>query len=827
MGERSTPKSVFELMRSYFDTARAALERHGGAVEKFIGDAVVGDVRRSRGERGRRAARLPRRARDPGADCEARAARGADRREHGRGRRRRRRAARDVRLRRRRRARRLGQRRRPARAGRCAGRCADRRGDLPARLACRSSRAGPAGRGEGQVGAADRLPAARRERTRSAAAARSGAPRRPRGGARTARAELGLAAGEQRCRLVTVVGEPGVGKSRLAAELFARVEREHVVRGACLSYGEGITYWALGQIVARAHRDPRRAFARRRRGPSSTASSQGRRTPRRSATSSPSSSARATGPPPPRSLPGRSGASWRRRRPSGRSSCSSTTSTGPSRRCSTCSQGYPPRRRADPRALHWRGPELLDARPDWQVTVRLEPLGAAEVESLLEALEAPAATRVRIARASAGNPLFAEELVAWAGEGGDLDAIPTSLNALLGARLDRLDAQARDALERGAVEGRALPRGHGRRALRRRVARRRCPASSASWPARTSIRMAAAGLVAGGVAYRFKHILVREAAYRATSKKLRASLHERFAGWLEGIAGERIGEYEAILGYHLEQAYRYRSELGLLDDDTRASASARPAFSRAAGRRALERSDHHAAVNLLERALAIGLDRPARAGSRASSSSSRASPAVGRSSDRQPLVAEALATATRIGDRALAARVRVGGATSRCGRRTPTSPPMSACSRRRSRRWRSSATRSGSSRRFASSASCSTIQGRPAEASPRTSAPSPWRRPAASRRSSGEVSYSLAYDAMAGGRRPSTRDPPLRGAPAREPGRPRVRGADLRCMAQFVAMAGNARRRSTWSSTQSASSPSSNPALVCPYVGGLDVRPGR
>src|SRR5262249_59487616 len=98
-------------------------------------------------------------------------------------------------------------------------------------------------------------------------------------------------------------------------------------------------------------------------------------------------------------------------------------------------------------------PELLDDRPDWQTTVRLEPLGTSEVESLLEALEAPAATRVRISRAAAGNPLFAEELVAWAAEGGDLDAIPTSLNALLGSRLDRLAPQARHALERRAVGG--------------------------------------------------------------------------------------------------------------------------------------------------------------------------------------------------------------------------------------------------------------------------------------------------------------------------------------------------------------------------------------
>src|SRR5207244_10355785 len=104
-------------------------------------------------------------------------------------------------------------------------------------------------------------------------------------------------------------------------------------------------------------------------------------------------------------------------------------------------------------------PELFETRPDWPVTLGLEPLGAAEVDVLLDGLGAPAVVRVRLAQAAAGNPLFAEELVAWVHEGGDLDDMPTTLNALLGARLDRLEAQERDALERGAVEGELFHRG--------------------------------------------------------------------------------------------------------------------------------------------------------------------------------------------------------------------------------------------------------------------------------------------------------------------------------------------------------------------------------
>ncbi len=149
----------------------------------------------------------------------------------------------------------------------------------------------------------------------------------------------------------------------------------------------------------------------------------------------------------------------------------------------------------------------------------------------------------------------------------ELDEIdlPVSLNALLGARLDRLDTQTRGALERGAVEGELFHRGAvvelSHESLRPAV-----PGELEELAGKDLIRPAAASL-AGEVAYRFKHILVREAAYRATAKKLRALLHERFADWLERLAGERVGEYQEILGYHFEQSYRYRLELGPVDED--------------------------------------------------------------------------------------------------------------------------------------------------------------------------------------------------------------------------------------------------------------------
>ena len=179
------------------------------------------------------------------------------------------------------------------------------------------------------------------------------------------------------------------------------------------------------------------------------------------------------------------------------------------------------------------------------------------------------AVRARLATASGGNPLFVEELVAMlVDEGallledgvctlqGDLDALalPASLHALLGARLDRLEPEARAALERGSIEGEVFHRGAVVE-LSAPASRRSVQASLETLTGKDLVRPAEASF-AGEAAFRFKHILVRDAAYHATAKKLRADLHEQFADWLERMVGARIAEYEEILGYHLEQSYR-------------------------------------------------------------------------------------------------------------------------------------------------------------------------------------------------------------------------------------------------------------------------------
>jgi tetratricopeptide (TPR) repeat protein len=108
---------------------------------------------------------------------------------------------------------------------------------------------------------------------------------------------------------------------------------------------------------------------------------------------------------------------------------------------------------------------------------------------------------------------------------------------------------------------------------------------------------------AGDEAYRFRHLLIRDAAYQALAKQTRSELHERFAAWLERVAAERLSEYEEIIGYHLEQAYRYRAELGPPDAHAQELAVRAGTLLADAGERADKRADAAATVDLLTRAM--------------------------------------------------------------------------------------------------------------------------------------------------------------------------------------------------------------------------------
>jgi DNA-binding SARP family transcriptional activator/tetratricopeptide (TPR) repeat protein len=261
-------------------------------------------------------------------------------------------------------------------------------------------------------------------------------------------------------------------------------------------------------------------------------------------------------------------------------------------------------------------PELLEERPSWAggkpnaTSILLEPLSDSECGALIDNLAeaVPADVRERITEAADGNPLFVEQMLAMLGEngGGSGDAqlsIPPTIHALLAARLDRLGDGERAVVERASVIGKEFwpsaiaelagdesraDLGPALRTLVRKELIR---------PGRSSFF--------GEDAFRFRHHLIRDVAYESLPKGARAALHERFAGWLEEKAGERVIEYEEILGYHLEQAYRYQTELAPVDDAKRTLASRAAERLFAAGRRAYSRGDVPAAVSLLSRALAL------------------------------------------------------------------------------------------------------------------------------------------------------------------------------------------------------------------------------
>ena len=242
-------------------------------------------------------------------------------------------------------------------------------------------------------------------------------------------------------------------------------------------------------------------------------------------------------------------------------------------------------------------PELLDRRSAWPITLRLEPLGDEAVAELIPR-GVPGDLRERIARAAGGNPLFIEEMLAIAGESDGDVVVPPTLQTLLAARLDQLEAAERTVLERGAVEGEIFHRG----------------AVQALTPDDTQVTPRLAALVrkelirpaepqlAGEDGFRFRHLLIRDAAYEALPKAARAELHERFAAWLEEHGADLV-ELDEILGYHLEQACLYRAELGTPDDGSLAAAARRRLG--AAGGRAGVRGDNFAAANLLHRAAAL------------------------------------------------------------------------------------------------------------------------------------------------------------------------------------------------------------------------------
>ena len=373
------------------------------------------------------------------------------------------------------------------------------------------------------------------------------------------------------CELVTVVGDPGIGKSRLVAEALATLD-VRVVRGRCLPYGEGITYWPVVEVIKQLDAAPSDPLAAGSIGSLLGETEQ-------------STSAEEIG--------------WAFRKLLEEQAplvvvfddiqWGEQTFLDLVEGIALLSSGSPIL------VVCMARPELLTQRGDWPVTLRLEPLPAAAVDELITPL--PAELRERISRAAGGNPLFVTEMLVMAEGTHDVD-VPPTLRALLAARIDQLDPPERAVLERGAVEGELFHRG----------------AVQALAPEETQITPRLALLtrkdlirpdraqLPGDDGFRFRHLLIRDAAYEALPKSTRIDLHRRFAEWLEQRGADLI-ELDEILGYHFEQAHAYAAELGLVEESAELAAHA-AAHLRAAGERADGRGDA-AAVKLLGRALEL------------------------------------------------------------------------------------------------------------------------------------------------------------------------------------------------------------------------------
>jgi class 3 adenylate cyclase/predicted ATPase len=407
---------------------------------------------------------------------------------------------------------------------------------------------------------------------------------------------LARAIDERSAQLATVVGPPGIGKSRLARELFQRSPARALV-GRCLSYGEGITYWPLAEVLSqvgdiqsalRAESDPDLAASR-------IAMAQGTA----DAGASPAEIA------------------W-----------------GFRKLFEALAREQPLIVALDD--IHWAEPTLLDlieyvanfahdapllllclARPDlferrhgWatpqpnRALITLGPLDEEKVEALVDGLgHVSDELKLRIVETAEGNPLFVEQLVAMQAESGEgALEVPPTIQALLAARIDRLEPEERSVLEHAAIEGRVFHRGSVA-ALMSDATRPGLGTHLMTLVRKEFIRPDRA-LFAGDDGFRFSHILIRDAAYDGIAKHQRAELHEQFAAWLEEAAGDRVGEFDEIVAYHLEQSYLYRAQLGPRDEHQLELAVRAGELLAAAGERAAPR-DPAGAQSLLERGMAL------------------------------------------------------------------------------------------------------------------------------------------------------------------------------------------------------------------------------
>ena len=634
MGEKLDSESLREVMTRYFDAMSAELERHGGVVEKFIGDAIMAvfGLPKLHEDDALRAVRAA-------ADMQATQERLNDELERNWG----------VRL--------------TVRTGVNTGEVVA--GDASGQRLVTGDAVNVAARLEQAAGAQEVLlgdltyrlvrdyidaeavePLELKGKSQPVPAYRLVAVRddaeRPRrldsplvGRAEEiARMQAALADAitERRGRLVTVVGEAGVGKSRLVDEFVRSLDAGSIfLRGRCLAYGDGITYWPLAEAVRQAagilERDTTEVALEKLSALSGDAEAEER-------------VASAIGLVPTQ-FAGEELA-W-----GARKLLEALARPGP---LVVLFED-----------VHWAEPtflelvqhvvgatedapllvvctarhELVERRPDWSAgadatLIELERLGeneAAEIaEHLLGRTGLDERITARVVEASEGNPLFVEQMISmlvdeglirfeagrWRAEPGiDRAVVPPTIQALLAARLDYLNTDERSVIEPASVVGQVFVKD----AVLHLVPERMQDDIGQHLGSLTDKQLVQPDTSRSleEEAFRFHHILIRDTAYEGILKRSRAAYHEQFVEWADSVNREGATEYEEILGYHLEQAHRYLSELAPLDLHARALALDGARRLASAGRRAFARGDAPAATNLLGRAVSLlAEDEPSR-----------------------------------------------------------------------------------------------------------------------------------------------------------------------------------------------------------------------
>jgi class 3 adenylate cyclase/tetratricopeptide (TPR) repeat protein len=434
---------------------------------------------------------------------------------------------------------------------------------------------------------------------------------------RRLREEFAATTTEHVPRLVTVTGEAGVGKTRLIADFVAgAAEMAEVLRGRCLAYGDGITFWPLVEIVRGAAgvlEDDSTQTARDRIADLLPADDPDRDPVIDRVVSAMGLSTR--------DFPVTEIFWGARRLLESRAASRPVIVVVDDIHSAEATFLDLLTHLVDSPTPHpilvlcSARPEVATVHSDWWETtgrsrIELAPLGAEAVESIIDELLGHAIlspeTRQRVVAASEGNPLYVEQLVSMLrdrhGAAGDDVVVPPTIAALLSARLDALSAPERAVIEPASVIGVQFPGAAVHHLVPDPV---RSSVDTHLDTLRDKQFIQPAESSSEDDAYRFHHVLVRDATYQSLLKRARATLHEQFVAWAERVNAERgrETEFEEILGYHLEQAVRYRRELGPLDDRGRELATRAATRLSNAGMRALDRSDMPAAANLLSRSV--------------------------------------------------------------------------------------------------------------------------------------------------------------------------------------------------------------------------------